>query len=314
MKKKMKITAFAGGVGGAKLADGLAQCLDPEDLNIIVNTGDDFEHFGLSISPDLDTVCYTLANLANPATGWGREHETWHTLNEIKRLNGTDWFNLGDLDLATHLERTRRLKEGQGLSEITTSFCKKWKIDVPVFPMSDTPVRTFIHCKDGRRLPFQEYFVKYRFEPELESIEFENIENAMVPDHALKAIDEADCIIFCPSNPFVSIDPIIQIKDIQERIEQKKIVAVSPIIGGKALKGPAAKMFNELGKEACAAEVAEHYKNILALFILDNQDNDQIAEVEGWGIMCKALDIIMPNKLERKRLACQIINLIEEYL
>ncbi len=314
MKKKMKIVAFAGGVGGAKLADGLAHCLDPENLTIIVNTGDDFEHFGLSISPDLDTVCYTLANLANPATGWGRDHETWNTLNEIKQLNGSDWFNLGDLDLATHLERTRLLNEGYRLSEITSTFCKKWKIDVPVFPMSNTPVRTFIHCIDGRRLPFQEYFVKYRFEPEIRSIEFENIENALVPDQALKAIEEADCIIFCPSNPFVSIDPIIKIKDIQERLWNKKVAAVSPIIGGKALKGPAAKMFTELGKEASSLEVAKHYKNILSFFFLDNQDKDQIMAIEGWGIMCRALDIIMTNKPDRKRLAVQIIKLIENFL
>ena len=314
MTKSMKIVAFAGGVGGAKLADGLAQCLDPKDLTIIVNTGDDFEHFGLSISPDLDTVCYTLGNLANPVTGWGRENETWNILDEIKKLNGSDWFNLGDRDMATHLERTRRLKEGQPLSEITASFCKKWGIDVPVFPMSDTPVRTFIHCKDGRRLPFQEYFVKYHFEPEIQSIEFENIENALVPDKALKAIDEADRIIFCPSNPFVSIDPIIQIEAIQERIANKKITAVSPIIGGKALKGPAAKMFAEFGEEASAIEVARHYKNILSFFILDRQDEDQITAIEGWGIMCKALDIFMPDKSERKRLAVQIIKLIKEYI
>ena len=313
MKKRLKIVALAGGVGGAKLADGLAQCMDPEDLTIIVNTGDDFEHSGLSISPDLDTVCYTLANLANPVTGWGRDHETWNTYNEIKRLKGSDWFNLGDLDLATHLERTRRLKEGQSLSQITEQFCKQWQIAVPVFPMSDTPVRTFIHCKDGRRLPFQEYFVKYHFEPEVQSVEFENINNALVPEKALHAIEEADFIIFCPSNPFVSIDPIIQIRDIHDRIEHKKITAVSPIIGGKVVKGPAAKMFAEFGMEASALEVAKHYKILLSLFILDEQDKDQSEVIEGWGIMCKALDILMPDKSARRRLASQILNLLEVF-
>jgi len=309
----MKIVAMAGGVGGAKLADGLAQCLAPQDLAIIVNTGDDFEHFGLSISPDLDTVCYTLGNLANSITGWGREVETWNTLNEIHQLGGPMWFNIGDRDLATHLERTRRLQSGQLLSEITAQFCEHWQIKVPIFPMSDTPIHTFIHCKDGRRLPFQEYFVKYHFEPEVQSIEFENIEHAVVPEGALRAIDKADFIIFCPSNPFVSIDPIITIKDIHERIKGKRIAAVSPIIGGKAIKGPAAKIFKELGKEASSFEVALHYKDKIEFFFLDEQDADQIAIIEGWGIICKAFDVLMPNKIERKRLACQILNFLEKH-
>lgn len=310
----MKIAAFAGGVGGAKLVDGLAQRLEPSELTVIVNTGDDFKHFGLSISPDLDTVCYTLADLANPDVGWGRDHETWHTLEEIKKLQGPTWFNIGNLDLATHLERTRRLQAGQKLSEITAHFCGQWKIKIPVFPMSDTPVRTFVRCKDGRRLPFQEYFVKYHFEPEIQSIEFANIEKAVVPEKALNAVQTADFIIFCPSNPFVSIDPIIKIKAIKEIISQKKVIAISPLIGGKALKGPAAKMFHELGMNSSSSEVAKHYKNILSLFILDNEDGDQIALIEGWGIMCKALDINMPDRLERKRLAGQVLTLIEEYL
>jgi len=314
MKNAMKIVAMAGGVGGAKMVDGLAQCLSPSELSVIVNTGDDFEHFGLSISPDLDTVCYTLAGLANPVMGWGRTGETWRTLEEIKRLNGPAWFNIGDLDLATHLERTRLLQEGYKLSDITAHFCKHWKIEVPVFPMSDSPVRTFIHCKDGSRLPFQEYFVKHHFEPEIQSIEFANIEMAEVPEKALCAIQEADCIIFCPSNPFVSIDPIITIDAIRKIISTKKVIAISPLVRGEALKGPAAKMFRELGIPSDASEVAKHYQNILSLFILDKKDEDQITTVEDWGIMCKALDIAMPNRTERKRLAGQVLSLIEEYL
>ncbi|MHB8806585.1 MAG: 2-phospho-L-lactate transferase [Anaerolineaceae bacterium] len=311
MKQAMKIVAFAGGVGGAKLVDGLAQCLEPSELTVIVNTGDDFEHFGLSISPDLDTVCYTLANLANPDSGWGRKNETWRTLEEVRTLQGPDWFNIGDLDLATHLERTRLLQEGQKLSEITAHFCESWHVKIPVFPMSDTPVRTFVLCKDGRSLPFQEYFVKYHFEPEIRSIEFENIEKAVVPEKALQAIQAADFIIFCPSNPFVSIDPIIKIKEIGESIAKKKVIAISPLIGGEALKGPAAKMARELGMTSCSSEVASHYKNILSCFILDKKDEDQIALVEGWGIMCKALDIAMPDRSERKRLADQILKILE---
>lgn len=312
MKKTMRIVALAGGVGGAKLADGLAQCLKPSELAVIVNTGDDFEHFGLAISPDLDTVCYALANIANPDTGWGRKDETWRTLNEIKKLQGADWFNLGDLDLATHLERTRRLKEGQTLSTITAHFCACWGIKVPVFPMSDTPVRTFVHCKDGNILPFQEYFVEHRFQPQIDRIELKNIEQAVVPEKAIAALQEADCVVICPSNPFVSIDPIIKIKAIADILSQKKVLAVSPLIGGEAIKGPAAKMFREMGIPSSSSEVARHYQDILSLFILDHRDRSQIAVLQGWGIMCKESDIYMPDRASRKRLAGEILKFITE--
>lgn len=312
MKYGKKIVALAGGVGGAKLADGLAQCLEPDELAIIVNTGDDLEHLGLSISPDLDTVCYTLAGLANPDSGWGRDQESWRTLEEIKKLQGPDWFAIGDLDLATHLERTRRLREGQTLSEITAHFCRRWGIHVPIFPMSDTPVRTYVHCQDGRCLAFQEYFVKYHFEPQIRSIEFENMKNAVVPEKALTALKNADFVLFCPSNPFVSIDPIIQIEAIGSIIAQKKVIAVSPLIGGEALKGPAAKMFHELGMKPGSSAVADHYRAILDLFVLDHKDEAQIALIEGWGIICKALDIFMPDRPTRKRLAGQILKILDE--
>jgi len=312
MSNAMKIVALAGGVGGAKLVDGLAQCLPAENLSIIVNTGDDFEHFGLSISPDLDTVCYTLACLANPITGWGRDSESWRTLTEIRKLKGPDWFAMGDLDLATHLERTRRLRDGSILSEITEHFCKQWGIPINIFPMSDTPVHTLINCKDGRRLPFQEYFVKYHFEPEVAAVEFENIENAVVPRKALKALEGADYVVICPSNPFVSIDPIIQIKDIHKILSQKKVIAVSPLIKGKALKGPAAKMFRELGIQPSSSEVANHYRSILSMFVLDKKDKDQITLLEGWGIICKAFDIVMPDLNGRKRLALDILEFLKE--
>lgn len=308
----MKIVAFAGGVGGAKFVDGLAQCLPAQDLSVIVNTGDDFEHFGLYISPDLDTVCYTLAELANPKTGWGRKDESWTTLEEIRRLGGSEWFNLGDRDLATHLERTQRLSEGQKLSTITQDFCLHWGVNVSVYPMSDDPVRTYIHTQDSQRLPFQEYFVKHRFEPVVRSIEFEGIEDAAAPDKAIDAIHNADFIILCPSNPFVSIDPILQVGNISETIKEKKILAISPLIGEHALKGPAAKMFHEFGKKPSSAEVARHYQRILHYFILDDQDEKQITLIKGWGIMSKAMNIYMPDRPARKRLAKQVLEFLEK--
>jgi len=310
----MKIVAFAGGVGGAKMVDGLAECLPPSDLTVIVNTGDDFEHYGLKICPDLDTVCYTLAGLANPETGWGRAKESWQTLDEIKKLGDEGWFNLGDLDMATHLLRTQRMQKGELLSQITSDLCKKWGITVSVCPMSNSPVCTFIHTRDGRRLPFQEYFVKYQFKPEITKIEFAGIRKAQVPERAIKAIKRADAIIYCPSNPFVSIDPIIKIKEIGDAIQQKKILAVSPLIGEHALKGPAAKMFRELGEVPSSLNVAKHYRSNLSYFILDNQDKEQTKTIEGWGIMCGALDIFMPNRKQRKRLASEVLTFLENFL
>ena len=206
----MKIVALAGGVGGAKLAHGLAQILPSEELTVIVNTGDDFEHYGLYISPDLDTVCYTLAELANPETGWGRKNETWGAIENAKTLGGPDWFNLGDQDLGTHLERTRRLKNGQTLSQITCDFCKAWGVGPSVLPMSDQPVRTIVETGEGD-LAFQEYFVHRRCEPKVKGFRFEGINTAEAAPGALKAIDQAEAVVICPSNPWVSIDPILAI-------------------------------------------------------------------------------------------------------
>ena len=206
----MNILALAGGVGGAKLAHGLARILPPEDLTIIVNTGDDFEHLGLYISPDLDTVCYTLAGLANPDTGWGRVDETWNAMADLKRLGAPDWFNLGDRDLATHLERTRRMKAGQTLSQVTREFCKAWGVRHTVLPMSDQPVRTIVETDEGD-LPFQEYFVHRHCEPRVKSFRFDGLSTASPAPGVREAIQSADAIILCPSNPWVSIDPILSV-------------------------------------------------------------------------------------------------------
>src|SRR5512133_2119051 len=214
----MKIVALAGGVGGAKLADGLAKVLPPENLTVIVNIGDDFDLFGLRICPDLDTVCYTLAGLANPETGWGRVGETWNVIESAAKLGGPDWFHLGDQDLGTHLERTRRLKAGQTLSQITKDFCKAWGIAQTVLPMSDQPVRTIVETEEGD-LAFQEYFVHRRCEPRVKGFRFEGLAGAEPAPGAREAIQSADAVIICPSNPWVSIDPILRvIKEIKKPI------------------------------------------------------------------------------------------------
>jgi len=299
----MKITALAGGVGGAKLAHGLSLVLPPEDLTIIVNTGDDFEHLGLFISPDLDTVCYTLGGLANPETGWGRVNESWNAFSNIERLGGPAWFRLGDSDLATHLERTRRLKEGKSLSQITKEFCGAWGIKSTVLPMTDSPVRTMVDTEEGE-LAFQEYFVHRRCEPRVKGFRFDGVEGAEPAPGAKEALESADVIIFCPSNPWVSIDPILRVVKQME----KPVIAVSPIIGGEAVKGPAAKMYKELGIEPSALAVAKHYHTILTGFVLDNTDKIYIDQVEAMNIRTRAADTLMKNVEDRARLAQDVLH------
>ncbi len=361
----LSIVALAGGVGGAKFAHGLAQLLSPEELTIIVNTGDDFEHFGLSISPDLDTVCYTLAGLANPETGWGRAGETWQAMDNLRQLGAPDWFALGDRDLATHLERTRQLKEGQTLTEITRHFCAAWGVKHPVLPMSNDPVRTMVDTVEYGELPFQEYFVKHRCEPRVRGFRFEGIESARPTPEVRAALARADAIIFCPSNPWVSIDPILRVLSPLPLGEGQGEglpspfgrppdggrwaggegsplplgegqgeglpspfgrppdggrwaggegpgvrVAISPIIGGKTVKGPAAKMFAELGIQPSALAVAEHYRDLLTGFVLDRTDAALAAPIQAMNIQTLVTDTLMPTPAERKRLAQDVLNFI----
>jgi len=307
----MKVVALAGGVGGAKLAHGLAQVLAPEDLTVIVNTGDDFEHYGLYICPDLDTVCYTLAGIANPETGWGRADETWNAIENISKLGGSDWFKLGDRDLATHLERTRRLKEGYSLSQITRDFCKAWEIDHTVLPMSDRPVRTFVETDEGE-LAFQEYFVQRRCEPRVKGFWFDGINEAEPVRGAREAIESADAIIICPSNPWVSIDPILQVVSplLQGERSGARLVAVSPIIGGQAIKGPAAKMYRELGIEPSALAVANHYRGLATDFVLDKIDEQLNESVKGLSMRTYVTNTLMKSHEDRKRLAADLLNFI----
>lgn len=325
----MKIVALAGGVGGSKLADGLAEIHPSEALTIIVNTGDDFEHLGLKICPDLDTVCYTLAGLANPITGWGRAGETWNALESLAELGGPAWFRLGDRDLGTHLERTRLLREGLTLSQITQHLRAAWKIAPTVLPMSDDPVATVVFTDEGR-LPFQEYFVRRQCRPRVTGFEFQGVEHALPGPGVMDALAASDMVIVCPSNPWVSIDPILALpgikaeiinKDLSEREPgvlhrtagvQRTVVAVSPIIGGEAVKGPAAKMYAELGLEPSALAVARHYGSVeegglLSGFVLDNADATLEKDVRSLGLKTLVTDTIMRTKLDRTRLAKEVL-------
>ena len=307
----MNIVALAGGVGGAKLAHGLAQLLEPEELTIIVNTGDDFEHYGLYICPDLDTVCYTLAGMANPETGWGRVNETWKVMENISRLGGLDWFRLGDQDLGTHLERTRRLNEGDSLSEITRHFCKAWGIGHTILPMSDQPVRTIVETNEGE-LAFQEYFVHRRCEPPVKGFRFDGADQAEPAPGVREALQSADAMIICPSNPWVSVDPILKVIGalLSGDGQQMRCGAISPIIGGDTVKGPAAKMYRELGIEPSALAVANHYRGLVTHFIIDTTDAQLIKSVRGLNMQAHVTNTVMKSHEDRKQLAANMLNFL----
>lgn len=305
----MRIVALAGGVGGAKLVDGLASVLRPDELTIVVNTGDDFEHFGLCISPDLDTVCYTLAGLANTTTGWGRAGESWQALSSIEHLGGPAWFRLGDRDLGTHLERTRLLASGIPLSEITASFCRAWNVKHCVLPMSDHPVRTMVKTDQGD-LPFQEYFVHQQCEPTVTGFEFHGQHEAIPAPGILDALEAADAVIVCPSNPWVSIAPILAIPGLRAVVERRPTVAVSPIVGGAALRGPAAKMYAEMGITPSALAVAAHYHGLAQGFIIDQVDSELSSDVSRYMMCVLATQTIMQSTQDRRRLAEDVLNFI----
>jgi LPPG:FO 2-phospho-L-lactate transferase len=307
------IVALAGGVGGAKLAEGLAQILPPEALTVIVNTGDDFVHWGLNISPDLDTVCYTLAGLANPVTGWGRMDESWNVFEQMEHLGAEAWFRLGDKDLATHLERTRRLRDGEPLSRITRDLCARWGIRHTVLPMSDAPVATMVDTVEMGELAFQEYFVHQRCQPTVKGFRFAGIESARPAPGVLEAIEAADAIVICPSNPWVSVDPILKALNLPSAVRRpRSTVAVSPIIGGKTVKGPAAKMFAELGIEPSALAVARHYGSpLLTGFVLDAVDAGLAEAVADLTIVPFSTNTIMNLSDNRRQLAQDVLNFIQ---
>jgi len=274
-----RILAITGGVGGAKLASGLASILDPSDLAFAVNTGDDFEHLGLKISPDIDSLTYALAGINNTETGWGRKGESWNFLTALKELGGDTWFQLGDKDLALHLHRTNMLNEGKTLTEATEEIATKLGIRHPIIPMSDQPVSTLVNTSDGE-LSFQSYFVKEKCEPEVNGFRFQGIEHASLQEKLDQWIQECRGIIICPSNPYVSVDPFLKLNGVKERLAEIPTIAVTPIIGGKALKGPAAKMMKELGISSSAENVAEHYSAFIDGFVIDEADKESAKSIK----------------------------------
>ncbi len=306
----LKLVALAGGVGGAKLAHGLARLECGEELTVVVNTGDDFVHLGLKICPDLDTVTYTLAGLANPETGWGRADETWSFLAAMQELNGPTWFRLGDRDLATHVFRTHRLMEGHRLSAITEEICESYGISTRLLPMTDDTVNTIVQTAGGD-LPFQEYFVARACQPVVEGFYFKGVETAQPAPGVLESIHNADAVILCPSNPWVSLDPILAIPGIRDALKSKMVICVSPIIEGRALKGPAGKMFKELGIEPSAAAVAEHYQDLLTGFVLDIKDKDLAGEIRDSGIDVMITDTMMSSDEKRLALAEEILDYVK---
>ena len=304
------IVALAGGVGGARLAVGLAGALSPKDLAIVVNTGDDFEHLGLAISPDLDTVMYTLGGVANPALGWGRADETWTFMSALAELGGDTWFRLGDRDLAVHVMRTELKRSGMPLSLITQRLMASFGIAHPVLPMSDSPVRTRVRTADGRELAFQDYFVRLRCRPRVTGFRFAGSRAARIPPALRRLLrSPIEAVVICPSNPYVSIAPILSIPELRRWLAGRTfpVVAVSPIVGGAAVKGPAAKMMRELGTPATALGVARHYGDSVDGWVIDREDAGLQRAIERAGARVIVTDTIMTRRSKSIALAQRVI-------
>ena len=309
----MNFVALAGGVGGAKMADGLARSVGPEHLTVIVNTGDDFELYGLKLSPDLDTVMYTLAGIANPENGWGLAGETWTNYAMLEGYGANPWFRLGDRDLATHMLRTQALRAGDTLTQVTEVLSKALGVVPRVLPMSDDRVRTVVDTDTGT-LAFQEYFVRLRWQPRVTGVRFEGVERAEATLPVLRAHEMADLIVLCPSNPYLSVDPILLTRGVRDAMMNASapIIAVSPIVGGEAIKGPAAKMMRELGQEPSAATVARHYAEFINGFVLDVQDAQYEAAIQAMGLGVLVTNTVMKDLDDRARLGCEIVNFADE--
>ena len=304
------IVALAGGVGGARLAVGLAAVLPPSQLSVVVNTGDDFEHLGLHVSPDLDTVMYTLAGVNNPKTGWGRADERWQFMAALKALGGADWFNLGDRDLAVHVLRTQAMRAGLTLSEVTADLAQRFGIRHALLPMTDAPVRTRVRTAQGE-LAFQDYFVRERCRPRVQGFRFVGSRGA-TPAPALRKLmrsGKVTGLVICPSNPFVSVAPILAVPAIRAWLRQRDfpVVAVSPIVGGAALKGPAAKMMRELKLDASAAGIARHYGRLVDGWVIDRVDAKLQSAIETMGRRVLVTDTIMRDRKKSATLAREVV-------
>lgn len=302
------IVALAGGVGGAKLADGLYQVVPPDQLAIVVNTADDFVLHGLSISPDLDTVLYTLAGLANPQTGWGVRDDTFYTLEMLARYGGPAWFRLGDRDFATHITRTALLREGLRLTQVTAQLAAALGVRARLLPMCDERVATIVETPEGA-LAFQEYFVHRGCRERVLRIRLDGIEHARISPEVDAALRAAEAIVFCPSNPFVSIGPILAIPGLRGRIRSLDIpvVAVSPIVAGQALKGPAARMMDDLGVETSVSGIAALYADLDLSLLIDESDREQAQAVRAAGARPVVASIIMHDAAGRIDLARRVL-------
>ncbi len=300
------VVALAGGVGGAKFAAGLQETLPPGALTVIVNTGDDFEHWGLTICPDIDTVLYGLAGVNNPQTGWGRAGETWDVLAEMERLGGEGWFRLGDKDVALHLLRNQWLKAGVNLTEVTDRLRQALGVPSRVLPMCNEPVRTLVHTDEGD-LPFQDYFVRRRCEPTFQGLTFVGAAKATLAPAAAAALRAAAQIIICPSNPYLSVDPILSVPGLSQlvRASDAPVVAISPIVGGRAVKGPVAKMMREMGHlKHLPLTIVEHYAGLLDGFVLDRQDRGEESRLP---LPALTTDTIMTDLPSKQRLAAEVL-------
>lgn len=311
MKATSKVLALCGGVGGAKLALGLSKILNPDQLLIVANTGDDFEHLGLPICPDLDTVMYTLAGINNTQQGWGLQDETWSAMGQIRRYGGDSWFNLGDKDIATHLMRKQLLGSGHSLSETTAHLCRQLGVKHQLLPMSDQPVSTQVHTEGGP-LPFQHYFVKEQCQPIVTGFDFIGVETAQPQPEMLRwlADDNLTGIILCPSNPFVSIEPMLTIPGVRQALTNSRApcVAVCPIIGGKAVKGPAAKMMQELAMEVTSLSVAKYYNGLIQGMVIDTEDSEQANAIRGEAVDVKVAPTLMQSLNDRINLAQTVLD------
>jgi LPPG:FO 2-phospho-L-lactate transferase len=307
------ITTLAGGVGAAKFIRGLVRRVDPRRVTVIVNTGDDEQFYGLHVSPDVDTVTYTLAGVINRTNGWGLQRESFHALEAINRLYGKPWFNLGDRDLATHLYRSERLRSGATLSQVTAEIAGRFGVKSRIIPMSDDRVHTHVKLKGRPAMPFQEYFVRGRARGAVEAIELRGVEQALPAAGVLDAINGSAAVILAPSNPFVSLEPIIRLAGVREALTQarERVIAISPIVGGKPVKGPADKMMRGLGHEVSPLGIARLYRDFVGLFVLDQVDNRYLEPIRKLGIRTITTDTIMSTPARAEKLAAVVLGSLE---
>lgn len=304
------IAALAGGVGAARMLRGLVAVLPPSDITAIVNTGDDVVLHGLHVSPDLDTVTYTLAGAINPETGWGLVDETWNAMGALERYKGQTWFRLGDRDLATHLYRTQRLREGARLSEVTVEVTRAWGLDLRVLPMSDERVETRITVEGVGEVGFQEYFVARRHSVPVTAVRFDGVERARPAPGVLEALAQSSRVVVCPSNPIVSIGPVLAVPGIEQAVAARRddVVAISPIVRGAALKGPADRMMRELGHEPTVVGVARLYAPLVGTLVIDEADASRAAAVEAEGMRCVVAPTVMSSPEAAARLAAIVVS------